>query len=162
MQITFDLTNAQHRDYVSRILWALTPPQWAASAAQAEARTEAARPAAQADVPVVSAELPESLRAEAQAVAAANAEPVKRGRGRPRKAPTHAELASTVGPDVEPEAEPEPAKPLTVDDVRAALQGFTAAKGVPAGLALLKTFGASRISELKAEDYAAFVKGCAA
>lgn len=48
----------------------------------------------------------------------------------------------------------------TLDDVRAALQGFTAAKGVPAGIELLKEFGAARISELKAEQFAAFIGKC--
>ena len=49
---------------------------------------------------------------------------------------------------------------LTLDDVRAALQGFTAANGVPAGIELLKEFGATRISELKAEQFAAFMGKC--
>ena len=50
---------------------------------------------------------------------------------------------------------------LTLDEVRPALQAFTAAKGMDAGIQLLKDFGAARISELKAEDFAAFVKKCA-
>jgi hypothetical protein len=53
-------------------------------------------------------------------------------------------------------------KPITLDDVRAALQKFTSVSGIPAGIELLKKFGANRISELKAEDYAAFVEGCEA
>lgn len=162
MQITFDLTNAEHLRVVQRIVGAL------------------AAPAAPLGLPVVTAELPESASAAVAVLATANAKPdpvvivaedapVKRGPGRPRKAKIAAPegtLAAAV--DSAREAEEvetppaEPAKPLTVDDVRAALQGFTAAHGVPAGLALLKTFGASRISELKAEDYPAFVKGCAA
>lgn len=65
---------------------------------------------------------------------------------------------------VEPEApvEQDNAKPLTLDEVRAALQAFTASKGVPAGIELLKEFEAGRISELAAEKYAAFVERCAA
>lgn len=55
-----------------------------------------------------------------------------------------------------------PSEPLTIDSVRAALQQFTAAKGVPAGIELLKKFGAGRISELEEGDYAAFVAECAA
>lgn len=54
------------------------------------------------------------------------------------------------------------AKPLTLDEVRAALQQYTASKGVPAGIELLKKFGAGRISELDADNYASFVAECAA
>lgn len=53
------------------------------------------------------------------------------------------------------------AKPLTLDEVRAALQTFTTANGIPAGIALLKEFNAGRISELDASNYAAFVARCA-
>lgn len=53
-----------------------------------------------------------------------------------------------------------PAASFTIDNVRAALQAFTSTKGVPEGVALLKEFGAARISELKAEDYTAFVEKC--
>lgn len=48
----------------------------------------------------------------------------------------------------------------TLDDVRTALQAFTADKGVPAGIELLKEFGAARISELKSEHYGAFIGKC--
>lgn len=59
------------------------------------------------------------------------------------------------------DAEPAPTSPdLTLDDVRAALQEFTGAKGVPAGIALLREFGAARVSELPADKYAAFVEQC--
>lgn len=54
-----------------------------------------------------------------------------------------------------------PAAASTIDDVRAALQAYTAKHGVPAGIDLLKGFGAARISELKDADYAAFVEKCA-
>jgi len=54
-----------------------------------------------------------------------------------------------------------PAAASTIDDVRAALQAYTAKHGVPAGIDLLKGFGAARISELKDADYAAFVEQCA-
>lgn len=52
-------------------------------------------------------------------------------------------------------------KPLTLDEVRAALQAYTASKGVPAGIELLKKYGAGRISELAEGDFAAFVADCA-
>lgn len=66
-------------------------------------------------------------------------------------APTAAPVAAQAAAD---------AKPLTIDDVRAKLQAFTGAKGIDAGLALLGEFKAGRISELKAEDYPAFVAKC--
>lgn len=50
---------------------------------------------------------------------------------------------------------------FTLDEVRSALQQFTAAKGVPAGIELLKKFNAGRISELAEGDYASFVAECA-
>lgn len=53
------------------------------------------------------------------------------------------------------------AKPLTLDEVRAALQQFTTANGIPAGIALLKEFNAGRISELDASNYSAFAARCA-
>lgn len=102
--------------------------------------------------------------------------PVKRGRGRPRKdastqtvepeqnAVEQEETAPEAEiPVVEPEqnsVEPEPAKAYTIDDVRAALQAFTAEHGMADGIALLKNFGAARVSELKVGDYAAFIAGC--
>lgn len=133
MQITFDLTNPQHVAMLRQML-----------GSPVAAEPVAAEPVAAEPVD----------------------EPAPKRRGRPPKAKpaTTEELVATVGPDVEPEASapaPEPAA-FTIDDVRAALQGFTARQGLPAGIGLLKQFGASRISELKAEDYAAFVKGCAA
>lgn len=53
-------------------------------------------------------------------------------------------------------------KPLSLDEVRAALQQFTASKGVPAGIELLKKYNAGRISELAEENFAAFAAECAA
>lgn len=64
--------------------------------------------------------------------------------------------------DAVPTAKAASDKELSIDDVRAALQQFTVAHGVPKGIELLKEYGASRISELGAEHYAAFVEACAA
>lgn len=65
-------------------------------------------------------------------------------------------------PVAEPAPAVAPAAPApTLDQVRAALQQFTAEKGVPAGVELLKKFNAGRISELAEADYAAFVAECA-
>ena len=50
----------------------------------------------------------------------------------------------------------------TLDDVRAALQGFVGKNGMPAGLELLKEFECARISELSTDQYAAFLARCAA
>ena len=53
----------------------------------------------------------------------------------------------------------EPAS-LTLDDVRAALNAFVVANGLPAGVALIKTFNGNRVSDLPADSYAAFVQAC--
>lgn len=101
------------------------------------------------------------------------AEPVavkRRARVRPemRETEPQAEPEPQSKPDPEPapsiEARSKPEQlPLieyTIDDVRGALQMYTAEKGVAAGIAVLKSFGAGRISELKAEDYPAFMREC--
>lgn len=49
---------------------------------------------------------------------------------------------------------------LTIDDVRAALQRYTAVHGMPDGIALLKNYGAGRISELGLEQYPLFIAEC--
>lgn len=121
----------------------------------------------------------DSAEASASTPSEADA-PVKRGRGRPRKevAPETVEPEQNAveqeetAPEAEiPAVEPEisaveheepPAKAYTIDDVRAALQGFTAQHGMASGIDLLKNFGASRVSELKVGDYAAFIAGCGA
>jgi hypothetical protein len=46
----------------------------------------------------------------------------------------------------------QPNTPVSIDDLRSALQAYTSAKGMPAGIDLLKKFGCSRISELAAKD----------
>jgi hypothetical protein len=53
-----------------------------------------------------------------------------------------------------PPATEQSSAPISIDDLRAALQGFTSAQGMPAGIDLLKKFGCSRISELAAKDEA--------
>jgi hypothetical protein len=60
-----------------------------------------------------------------------------------------AQPATTIPPATE-----QPAASISIDDLRAALQGYTSAKGMPAGIELLKKFGCSRISELAAKDEA--------
>jgi len=52
-------------------------------------------------------------------------------------------------------------KPASLDEVRAALQAFTAKSGVPAGIELLKKYNAARISELEEQHYGAFIADCA-
>lgn len=97
---------------------------------------------------------------------------VKRGPGRPPKVKEEAAAQEGKSPAVSAETQPPSGSPSevpaggasaaapTLDDVRAALQGFTGSKGVPAGIELLKEFAAARISELKAEQFAAFIEKC--
>ena len=70
------------------------------------------------------------------------------------------EAASMSASPSSASASAQPSTNLTLDDVRAKLQAFTVAKGVPEGIALLKKFEAARISELPAEKYADFVLAC--
>lgn len=90
-----------------------------------------------------------------------DAAPAKRGPGRPRKTETAPILARTA---TEPLPEPGPAAAApTADDLRAALQKLTSAKGIPAGIDLLKSFDCQRISEMAAKDaetQAKFIAAC--
>ena len=67
--------------------------------------------------------------------------------------------------DEQAPAEPaqESAQPITIDDLRAALQVFTAKNGIEAGMPLLAKYNARRISEMVEQseaDKAAFIKEC--
>lgn len=124
-----------------------------------------------------------------EAAVAASAPAVEKRRGRPAKVkeevaePAAPQEIKIVRPEPAPAPEPEPAPEpvavaepepefdfdqvdeqpeLTLDDVRVALQKFAEKHGLPDGKALLHSFKASRISELAATDYAAFIKACQA
>lgn len=179
MQITFDTSNPSDMAVLNRLFPALSPSAPVATPAQPEVAQNAG---SAASVHPVSSFAEGSAVSEPGAEQSAPAASVKRGR-KP-KAEAVAQPAADVPqithfePEAAAEAAPEmndgqqelpldeqpaePAKALSVDEVRAALQQFTAAKGVPAGVALLKEFGAGRISELDASNYAAFVARCAA
>ena len=95
----------------------------------------------------------------------------KNPRGRPRRevAPPLPESAAPASEDASTGsrvAEQEPAQQTyTLDDVRAALKDVLAKYGtadMEKPLALLSQFGAGRVSEVKAEDYAAFIAACKA
>lgn len=115
---------------------------------------------------------PEATVVVGESVTAAEAEPkdsptpVKERKPRAKKeetpvpAPVTEEAAVSTSESAD--AAKVPAASFTIDDVRATLQSYTAANGVSKGVALLEEFGAKRISELKAEDYAAFVEKCGA
>lgn len=51
-------------------------------------------------------------------------------------------------------------KSYTMDDIRGALQLYTGKHGMPKAIELLKAYNAGRISEVKPDDYAEFVKDC--
>lgn len=155
MQITFDTANPQDLEILLTILPKFAPAHHHADAQPAVVNTGSTE----------SAEYhPQST--EVSAVSGADAAPApvkKRGRMKPEvreeePAPEPVEAVEAVV-EAEP-VEPEPAKAYTIDDVRAALQSYTAKAGIDGGIQLLKNFGAQRISELKAGDYAAFVGAC--
>jgi hypothetical protein len=89
--------------------------------------------------------------------------PVTEKKPRAKKPVATQEEAAPVEPtpSTSAPAQTADAKPLSLDEVRAALQQFTASKGVPAGIELLKKYNAGRISELAEENFAAFAAECA-
>jgi hypothetical protein len=124
MQLHIDLTSAHECVIALRILNSLMP------ATAAVAAPPAPQPVVE---PVVEAAAPAEPEPE-----------VEKPKARKPKAKEEAPVAETP-PWVE--AAPK-AQPLTIDDLRAALQRFTAKEGMPAGIELLKGFGCNRISEL--------------
>lgn len=88
-------------------------------------------------------------RTKAEMEAARAQEPEKIEPAQPPAQPP----APTPAPQLPPATE-QPAAPISIDDLRTALQTFTSANGMPAGIELLKKFGCSRISELAAKDEA--------
>ena len=89
----------------------------------------------------------------------------KRGRGRPRKETAQESTAPAVEEQASAEPAKESAQPITIDDLPAALQVFTAKNGIEAGMPLLAKYNARRISEMveQPEDAkAAFIKECQA
>lgn len=152
MQITFDTANPQDLEILKAILPKFAPAHHHADAQPAVVNTGSTE----------SAEYhPQSTEVSAVVEAAEEAAPApvkKRGRTKPE---IREEPVFEAAPEPAPIAEPaEVAIPLTIDDVRAALQSYTAKAGIDGGIQLLKNFGAQRISELKAGDYAAFVEAC--
>lgn len=80
-------------------------------------------------------------------------------RGRPAKVQATADGAPPPAPaPAVTEAVAGPA--LTKDDIRAALGALNSVKGLSECQAMLARFGAQRIPEVKAEDYAAFIQAC--
>lgn len=72
------------------------------------------------------------------------------------KAPKPAAAKAAPPPAAKAEVETGPG----VDDVRAALRAYQAIEGVDAAKALLVEFGASKVSEVKPEDFAGFIQRC--
>ena len=96
------------------------------------------------------------------AVTAPDVTEQKRGRGRPRKEEGKG-LAANAVIEQAPAAPAQEAAPITIDDLRAALQVFTAKNGIEAGMPLLAKYNARRISEMaeqSEEAKAAFIKEC--
>jgi hypothetical protein len=84
--------------------------------------------------------------------------PKRRGRPPREKTPEPAQQSETFE-----EVEQPPQVNVTLDDARAALRGLQSRAGeddMATPIGVLKEFGASRISEVKAEDYAAFIVAC--
>ncbi|RQS79770.1 hypothetical protein [Burkholderia seminalis] len=69
-------------------------------------------------------------------------------------APPAAELAAQTTPDAD-------AAPVTYEQASAAVTGLAKTKGRAAAIDVLKKFGASKLPEVKPEQFAALVKACA-
>jgi hypothetical protein len=104
-----------------------------------------------------------SEAAEPEPAQATESAPEPTRRIRRTKAEIEAAKAAEAAPEPTPQAAPsaattlppateQPTVSVSIDDLRAALQGYTSAKGMPAGIELLKKFGCSRVSELAAKD----------
>lgn len=162
MQITFDTTNPKDLEILNQVLALALGEKAQPAVAQNTGTTGAGldlSPAASgvdgagalgapgADQPAPVIEKPKRVKKEAAA-------PVE------KSAPAAAEQDTSASAQPA-EAATAQAKTLTLDEVRAALQQFTASKGVPAGIELLKKYNAGRISELAEEHFAAFAAECA-
>lgn len=92
--------------------------------------------------------------------------PKRRGRP-PREKPTETAPESSEGVETDTTDESkviEKDKKVTLDDARAALRGLQSRIGeddMATAIAVLKEFGATRISEVKPEQYADFIGACA-
>lgn len=82
--------------------------------------------------------------------------PAKKGKAEKAETPKQ-EVAATPEPkeEVAPVADDAPA--VTYQDAAAAITALSKAKGRDAAVALLKKFGASKLPEVKEEDFAAIV-----
>jgi hypothetical protein len=87
---------------------------------------------------------------------AADAKEDKRPRGRkPKETPVAAEPEKESAPNT---ASVETStKEYTIDDVRTALQEYTSKHDFAKGVELVKSFNASRVSDIPADQYAAFI-----
>lgn len=157
MQITFDTNNPKDLEILSTLLLKFPSrhhPHGGDTQPEVVNTGSAVAETPQSDA--------DSAVSEAAQAAPAPVKP-KRGRTKPEIRDEGNETAPIVEeatPAVVAVEEAAPTKPVSIDDVRAALQAYTGIEGVPAGIDLLKRFGAARISELKVEDYAAFIEAC--
>jgi len=161
MQITFDTTNPSDLRLLERFLNTLE-----SAPTQPEVVQNTGTAASAVSLPFGA----EGSGVSAPAVGQSTPAAPEKKRGRPAKEKAEAVVDE---PAVEAASEPvveviavdnvvENTTPATLDDVRAALQGFVGKNGMPAGLELLKEFECARISELSTDQYAAFMARCAA
>lgn len=155
MQITFDTTNPQDLEILDALFSNLKLP------VNGKAQPAVAQNTGTTATGFTSP-LPEGSGVSGAVAEAAAPTPEKKTRAK-KSVATAGEVptSSTPAADTAASAASSTDKPLTLDEVRAALQAFTAAKGVPAGIELLKKYNAGRISELAEENFAAFVADCA-
>lgn len=171
MQITFDTANPQDLEILKQLLVLAQLPKSPSRhhPLDADAQPQVANSgSAESVVPTQSTEVSTVSGADtapAPEIVEAPEKPKRTRRVKEEQVEMVLEVAETPQNEeiqpVEPEKiAVEQSKEFTIDDVRSALQAFTTKAGIDGGIQLLKTFGAQRISELKADQYAAFIAGC--
>ena len=158
MQITFDPYNTLERTFVNTLLASFSAGDVAAVLhVPPQAQPAVADNAGIVETSATSEAFDDDAGGGVAPPASTSGEAPKK-RGRKPKAETVETVVQTVAEVATP---PQEEVLPTLDSVRAALQTFTVANGIEAGVGLLKQFGAARVSELAAGEYAAFIKACA-
>jgi hypothetical protein len=167
MQITFDPYNPVERAFVASVVSQIGDQDSGDGFASVEPAAASGEegsssfPDCAAEGAAAPAEKPKrTRRTKAEIEAARAAEQAAQPAPEPAHAPDPFEEPAAAE---EPKAAPEPAgdKTYTQEEVRAALQRFTAAKGLTAGIDLLASYGVRRISDLDPSNFAAVIAKCA-
>lgn len=150
MQISFDPTNPLELEFIKKLF---EPSSLSGSLAEVDVANNVSTFTVSTASSDDGVSVGDAASVSSLTEAAPNsAEKPKRGR-KPKE--------DKAAPVEEPAAVGE-AKPVSIDDVRAALQSYTVKNGMEAGINLLAEYQASRVGELNEAHFAEFVEKCAA